>query len=55
MAWAVIGGLGGWHRILPASPDGVTNVFTILSIALANSRRVDVYIKAGNIEQATLR
>ena len=55
MAWAVIGGLGGWHRILPASPDGVTNVLTILSVALANSRRVDVYIKAGNIEQATLR
>ena len=55
MAWAIIAGLGNWHRILPASPDGVSNVFTILSVALANNRRVDVFIKAGNIEQATLR
>jgi hypothetical protein len=55
MAWAIIGGTGGWKRIKPNKPDGVTNVFMILSAALANGRRVDVYIKDNMIEQATLR
>lgn len=55
VAMAIIHGLGGWRRIRPASPDGVTNVLMILSAALANSRRVDVFIRGGAIEQATLR
>lgn len=55
MAWAVIGGLGGWHRIRTVSPDGVTNVFMILCAALANGRSVDVFIMNGLIDQATLR
>lgn len=54
MAWAVIGGLGGWRRITPNAPDGVTNVFTILSCALANNRKVDVLIVNDQIQQATL-
>ena len=55
MAWAIIGGLGGWKRIRPLAADGVTNVFMILTTALANNRRVDVYIRGNMIEQATLR
>ena len=57
MAWAIIPGVGipGWIRIRPATPDGVTNVFMILCAALANSRRVDVFIQGGSITQATLR
>ncbi|MDH5669781.1 MAG: hypothetical protein OEY86_17415 [Nitrospira sp.] len=55
MAWAIISGISGWKRIKPASADGVTNVFVILSAALANNRKVDVYIKDGFITQATLR
>lgn len=55
MAWAIVSGVSGWQRIRPGSADGVTNVFSILNVALANSRRVDVYIQGGYIEQATLR
>ena len=55
MGWAIIDGLGGWKRVRPRSADGVTDVFMILCEALANDRRVDVFINAGQIEQATLR
>ena len=54
-AWAVIEGISGWKRIRPTSADGVANIFAILSIARANNRKVDVFIKDGYIEQATLR
>lgn len=54
MAWAIIEG-SLWLRVRPRSTDGVTNVFRILCEALANNRRVDVYIRNGQIEQATLR
>ena len=57
MVWAIITGVGfsGWLRIKPLSADGVTNIFMILSSALANNRKVDVYIRNNQIEQATLR
>lgn len=55
MAWAIIEGISGWRRIRPTSPDGVTNIHLLLSAARANNRRVDVYIRSGYIEQATLR
>lgn len=55
MAWAIISGISGWKRIKPDSSDGVTNVFMILNAALANNRKVDVYINGAYIEQATLR
>jgi hypothetical protein len=55
MAWAIIEGVGGYKRIRPTVADGVTNLFIILSTARANGRKVDVYIKDGHIEQATLR
>lgn len=54
-AWAVIGGISGWKRIRPNEPDGVTNVFMILSAGLANGRRVDVFVEGDDITQATLR
>jgi hypothetical protein len=55
MAWAIIDGISGWRKIRPTSNDGVTNIFMILSTARANNRRVDVYIRDGYIEMATLR
>ncbi|UCD57881.1 MAG: hypothetical protein JSV16_01860 [Candidatus Hydrogenedentota bacterium] len=55
MAWAIIGGLGGWIRVRTLSPDGVTNIFMILCTALANGRNVDVCKRNGVIDQATLR
>lgn len=57
MCWAIIGGgpVPGWIRIKPSTSDGVSNVFSILCIAQATGRHVDVYIPSGEIEQATLR
>lgn len=54
-AWALFAGSGCWIRVRPASTDGVTNIFAILCEALANNRRVDVYIRNNQIDQATLR
>jgi hypothetical protein len=55
MCWAIVSGVAGWKRIKAGAPDGVSNVFEILSVALANGRAVDVYIRDNQIEQATLR
>lgn len=57
MAWAILAdvGVNGWLRIRPTTADGVTNVFMILSKALANNRKVDVFIQNNQIEQVTLR
>lgn len=56
MAWAIISGVGsGWLRITPASPDGVSNIHIILSVALANNRQVDVFVQNNEIKEATLR
>ncbi len=44
-----------WIRIRPQSPDGVSNLLMIFSQALANNRKVDVYIRNGQIQAATLR
>lgn len=54
-AWAIIATLGSWKKIRPNAADGVTNVFMILCAALANGRRVDVYIVSDQIERAILR
>ncbi len=54
MAWAIIS-KSCWLRIKPASGDGVGNIFMLLCDALANNRKVDVYVRNGQIEQATLR
>jgi hypothetical protein len=55
--WAIISGvpITGWISIKPASADGVSNVFLILSLALATGRHVDVFIPNGQIQEATLR
>jgi hypothetical protein len=53
-AWALIGGCC-WIRVRPTSTDGVTNIFAILCEAVANNRKVDIYIRDGQIDQATLR
>ena len=55
MAWAIISGISGWKRIRPNVPDGVTNLHLLLSVALANNRRVDVFIQNNEISQATLK
>lgn len=55
MAWAIISGMSGWKRIRPTSADGVTNILLILSMALANNRKVDVLIDNNEITQATLQ
>lgn len=56
MTWALLGNMGssGWIRIRPNAPDGTMNIFMILCEALANNHKVDVYIRDGMIEQATL-
>jgi hypothetical protein len=54
MGWAILDG-SGWLQVKPLSTDGTTNLFMILCEALANNRRVDVFIRNGQIEQATLR
>jgi hypothetical protein len=53
-AWAILDG-SGWLRVRPTSTDGVTNALTILCEALANDRRVDVFVYNGQIAQATLK
>lgn len=54
-AWAMISGMREWSRIRPRSADGTTDVLMILCQALANNRRVDIFLRNGQIEQANLR
>lgn len=55
-AWAIVNGVSSnWLRIRPNSADGVTNIYLILSAALANNRRVDVHVLNNEITEATLR
>ena len=53
-AWAILDG-SGWLRVRPTAPDSVTNLVALLSEALANDRRVDVYVSSGQIAQVTLK
>ena len=41
-AWAYLAGTNAWHRILPGSADGVTNVYLTLTAAKANNRQAYV-------------
>ena len=55
-AWAIVSGVSSnWLRIRPNAADGVSNVYMILSMALANNRRVDVLVTSNEITEATLR
>lgn len=54
-AWAHLAGTNAWHRILPGSSDGVSNVLLILAAAKANAKQVYVVRDgSGNILQAYL-
>ncbi|HKO60730.1 MAG TPA: hypothetical protein VJV03_06180 [Pyrinomonadaceae bacterium] len=44
--WAHLVGTNAWHKILPGSADGVTNVFTLLTTAKGNDRQVFVVFDA---------
>ena len=46
--YAIIEGVSGWKQIYPATADGVTNLFGLLSIAKASNRRVNVFIQKIN-------
>ena len=54
MAWVVVSG-SSWLRLRPNAPDGISNEFSILCKALANNRKVDIYVNHSQIEQVTLR
>jgi hypothetical protein len=55
-AWAIVKDVSpGWLRIKTGAVDGVMNIYMILSMALANGRKVDVYVENNQITQATLR
>jgi hypothetical protein len=52
-AWANLASTGKWHKILPGSPDGVTNVHLLLTAAKAADKQAYVVLDAnGNIIQA---
>ena len=50
--WAIFDGLPGWKRVAATSPDGVTNVGTLLSSAKAHGRQVSVFINNDQVERA---
>jgi hypothetical protein len=51
--WAHLAATSKWHKILPGSPDGVTNVFLLLTAAKAAGKQAYVVLDAnGNIIQA---
>lgn len=54
-SWAIISGISGWKKIRTLSSDGVTNNFIMLNSALANNRKVDVYIVSNQIERVVMR
>jgi len=54
--WAIIDGVSGWKRIRPDYPSGVRNILNILSTAIANQRKVNVFLNSNNqIERVILR
>jgi hypothetical protein len=54
-AWAHLAVTNAWHRILPGSGDGVTNVFLTLTAAKANNKQAYVDRDgSGNIVAAYL-
>jgi hypothetical protein len=47
-AWAFLASTNAWNRILPGAADGVTNVFLLISTAMANNRQVYIVLDANN-------
>jgi hypothetical protein len=55
-AWVIIENAPpGWLKIRAGADDGVTNLLTMLTIACANGRLVDVYIDGNEITQVTIK
>ena len=52
-AWAYFTGLG-WRKIQAGAPDGVTNMLTLLTQAVAEGRKVTVYADGDFVYQAYL-
>lgn len=50
-AWAYIQD-NGWRKVQPLTPDGVSNMFTLLVEAQASNRKVHVYVDGSLIYQA---
>lgn len=50
-AWAYIQDIG-WRKVQPLTPDGVTNMFTLLAEVQASGRKVHVYADGSLIYQA---
>jgi len=53
-AWAILSGISGWKKVLNHSTDGVTNCFVLLNSALANGKKVDVYIVSDQVERVVM-
>jgi hypothetical protein len=47
-AWAHLAATNTWHKILPGSADGVTNVHLILTAAKANNRQAYIVLDGSN-------
>jgi hypothetical protein len=54
MTWAIVTG-SAWLPLKPDAPDAISNEFSVLCKALANNRKVDIYVHNSQIEQVTLR
>ena len=50
-AWAYIEGLG-WRKVDELTPDGVSNMFTLLVNAQASGKKTTVYVDSSKIYQA---
>ncbi len=46
--YAIVEDVNGWKQIYPSTPDGVSNLFGLLSVAKASNRRVNVFIQEIN-------
>lgn len=53
-SWAVLSGISGWKKISTLSVDGVSNCTVLLNAALANNKKVDVYIVSDQIERVVM-
>ena len=52
-AWAHLASDNAWHKILPGSADGVTNVHVVLTTAKGNNKQAYIVMDANkNITQA---
>jgi C1A family cysteine protease len=52
-AWAYFQGLG-WRKIVPGTPDGVTNMLVLFTEARAYGKQVTIYADASAVYQAYL-